>query len=53
MVVLVEGKGLNVGFLCGFDERLEMLEGIDVDNDYGDENDILWYFNGRILGVDG
>ena len=53
VAALAEGKGSNVGSSCGPDERSETLEGIDVDNDYGDENDISWYFNGRIPGVDG
>lgn len=50
---LAEGKGSNVGSSRGLGERSEKLEESDVDNDFGDDNDISWYFNGRISGVDG
>ena len=53
VAALAEGKGSNVGSSCGLGERSETWEGIDFDNDCGDENDISWYFNGRIPGVDG
>ena len=53
VATLTEGKGSNVGSSCGLGKRPETLEGIDVGNDCGDENDISWYFNGRIPGVDG
>ena len=52
VAAMAEGEGSNVGSSCGPSERSEMLEGIDVENDCGDENDISWYFNGRIPGVD-
>ena len=52
VAAVAEGKGSNVGSSCGPGEKSEMLEGVDVDNDSGDENDISWYFNGRIPGVD-
>lgn len=60
VVVMAEGKGAKGSFSHGLGERTERWEEIVVDNDCGDDNDISWYFNGRIpevdsqiLGVDG
>ena len=60
VAVLAEGKVSRVGSSHGLGERTEKLEEIDVDNDCGDDNDISWYFDGRIpeadsqiLGVNG
>ena len=53
VAALAEGEGSNVGSSCGLDERSEKLEEIDADNDRKDDNDVSWYFNGRIPEVDG
>ena len=46
-------KGSNEGSLSSVGEKSERFKEIDVLDDDEDDNDISWYFNGRIPGVDG
>lgn len=53
VAAVAEGEGSNMGSSCCLGERSERWEEIDVIDDDGDDNDISWYFSGKIPGVDG
>ena len=53
MAAVAEVKGSNEGSLSSVAEKSERFKEIDVLDDEENDNDISWYFNGRIPGVDG
>lgn len=53
MAAVAKVKGSNEGSLSSVGEKSERFKEIDVLDDDEDDNDISWYFNGRIPGVDG